>query len=479
MPKGGHKMNEKIRTSLTAAGNSITIDPDTGRVRVLNEALLRSHGIDSLVYLAVFGAPERQAVARWLIWETAQTLHIRPASIHDLYIGRGQDRLPHTFTTPAMNLRVMSYDLARAAFRAAIKARVGAFMFELSRSEMAHTDQRPAEYASVILAAAIKEGFHGPVFLQGDHFQVNARDYVTHTDAELSGLRNLIHESIRAGFYNIELDTSTLVNLTARTLDEQQRANYELCALLSDHIRSHQPPEVVVSIGGEIGEMSEQNSEVGELRVFMDGYRKRIRHTPGLSKLSVRVGTTAGGVVLPNGAIATIAVDFERLKELSTVARSEYALGGAAQHGASTLPQDAFHKFVHAGAIEAHLATAFQNLVYELLPAGLVSEIRAWVFANKAGERKPGDSDEQFFYKTRRMASGAFKKPLWNLREADRSYLRSVFEDRFALLYRQLGVEHTADTVANVVSVAELHKRLEDFSDQALSVGAGREPLEA
>ena len=57
-------MNERIRTSLTAAGNSITLDPDTGRVRVLNEALLRSHGIDSLVYLAVFGTPDRQAVAQ-------------------------------------------------------------------------------------------------------------------------------------------------------------------------------------------------------------------------------------------------------------------------------------------------------------------------------------------------------------------------------------------------------------------------------
>jgi fructose/tagatose bisphosphate aldolase len=352
-------------------------------------------------------------------------------------------------------------------------------MFELSRSEMQHTDQRPAEYTSVILAAAIKEGFRGPVFLQGDHFQVNARDYVKHTDSELAGLRNLIDESIHAGFLNIELDTSTLTNPNATTLADQQRSNYELCALLSDYIRTHQPPEVTISIGGEIGEGSERSSDVHELRAFMDGYRSRIRHTPGLSKLSVNVGTTQGGVVLPSGAIAAVSVDFERLKELSSIARREYAMGGAAQHGTSTLPQDAFHQFVTAGAIEVHLATAFQNLVFELLPAELVTEIRGWVFANKASERKPGDTDEQFFYKTRRQACGAFKKALWNLAETERSYIRSVFEDRFALLYRQLGVEHTADTVANVVNETEMHKRMDDFVPSATVATAGHGTIEA
>src|SRR5437870_1395868 len=107
-------MNELVRASLTAAANSIDIDADTGHVRARDETLLRSHGIDSLVFLAVFGSAERQAIARWLIWETAQALGIHPASIHELYSGHGHDRMPHHFTTPAMNLRALSYDLARA-----------------------------------------------------------------------------------------------------------------------------------------------------------------------------------------------------------------------------------------------------------------------------------------------------------------------------------------------------------------------------
>ncbi|MCL4507277.1 MAG: class II fructose-bisphosphate aldolase [Chloroflexi bacterium] len=456
-------MNELIRTALAASGDSIDIDGDTGRVRVKDETLLRSHGIDALVYLAVFGAPARQVVARWLIWETAQSLGIHPASIHELYIGRANDRLPHTFTTPAMNLRALSYDIARAAFRAALKAHVGAFMFELSRSEMAYTDQRPAEYTTCVLGAAIKEGYRGPVFLQGDHFQVHARNYIANTDAELSGLRDLIQESIRAGFYNIELDTSTLVDLTRPALEAQQRLNFELCALLSDYIRTHQPPKVDISIGGEIGEVGDKNSDIHELRVFMDSYRQHIRHQPGLSKLSVRVGTSPGGVVLPDGAIAAANVDFARLKELSTAARREYAMGGAVLHGASSLPQSEFHRFVEAGAIELHLATGFQNLLFDHLPGNLATDIYGWLFSRVAGERKPGDTDRQFIYKTRRLANGPFKKQVWNISDFERAEIRRLFEDHFTSLYTALGVNDTAATVANIVATHHIHKRLQDF----------------
>ncbi len=456
-------MSELIRTALAATGNSIGIDADTGHVGVLDEVLLRSHGIDALVYLAVFGSPQRQAVARWLIWETAQALSIRPASIHDLYIGRGHDRLPHTFTTPAMNLRAMSYDVARAAFNAAIRHKVGAFIFELSRSEMTYTDQRPAEYTSVILAAAIKEGYRGPVFLQGDHLQVNAKNYVAHTDVELNGLRHLINECIHAGFYNIELDTSTLADMTKATQDEQQHANVELCVSLSDYIRTHQPPNVVIAIGAEIGETSARNSDLNDLHAFMDHFKHRIHHHPGLSKLSVRAGTSPGGVVMPDGSVALMTVDFETLSELSNAARREYAMGGVAQHGASTLPLEVLNRFVTSGAIEVHLATAFQNMLFEQLPSALVTEMYDWLFLHAANERKPSDTDRQFIYKARRLATGPFKKLMWNISDFEKAEIRREFEGYFTRLFEGLGVTDTTGTVASVVSTHEQHKKVEDF----------------
>ena len=132
--------------------------------------------MDGLIREAVFGEAESKAAARWLIWETAQALGIRPASIHDFYMADRPRRHRRTFTVPAINLRMLAYDSARAVFRAAGKLDAGAFIFEIARSEIGYTDQRPAEYAASVLAAAIREGWRGPVFIQGDHFQTRRKN---------------------------------------------------------------------------------------------------------------------------------------------------------------------------------------------------------------------------------------------------------------------------------------------------------------
>lgn len=138
-------------------------------------------------------------------------------------------------------------------------------------------------------------------------------------------------------------------------------------------------------------------------------------------------------------------------------------MGGAVQHGASTLPEEAFGKFVQAGAIEVHLATAFQQIAYANLPRALNDEITQWLFKNAADERKPGDTDEQFLHKTRKKATGAFKKELWSLPEADRARVRDALQQRFSMLFNRLNVERTKAIVESFVTVREVHKRPEDF----------------
>jgi len=69
------------------------------------------------------------------------------------------------FTVPAINLRSMTYDLARAIFRSAAKIDTSAFVFEIARSEIGYTFQPPIEFASMVMAAAIKENYRGPVFI--------------------------------------------------------------------------------------------------------------------------------------------------------------------------------------------------------------------------------------------------------------------------------------------------------------------------
>lgn len=371
------------------------------------------------------------------------------SSINDFYFGRGKGEFSG-FTVPAINLRALTYDLARAIFRVAKRNNSGAFIFEIAKSEMGYTNQPPCEYSAVILAAAIKEQYSGPVFVQGDHFQVNAKKFKENPEKELDGLRALIEEAISSGFYNIDIDSSTLVDLAQSSVKKQQYQNFESCAKLTQFIRRIEPKGITVSVGGEIGEVGHKNSTPEELRVFMEGYKERLRKgLTGISKISVQTGTSHGGVVLPDGTIAQVALDFDTLKTLSNIARSEFGLAGAVQHGASTLPSSAFHKFVECETAEVHLATEFQNMMYESkhFPVELKEKIYEWLKVNAAEERKEGETDEQFFYKTRKKALGAFKRDIMGLSDSVRDSIANEIEEKFDFLFKQLNVVHKKELV--------------------------------
>ena len=431
-----------------------------GRVTVHDEAALASPAMDKLVYTAVFGEPEERDDARWLIWEIGQAIGVQAWSIHDLYLARGRGETGG-FTVPAMNIRGMVYDTARSLFRAAVKLKVGALIVEIARSEIAYTDQRPSEYVAVMLAAAMREGFRGPVFIQGDHFQVSAKKFAVDPVTEVNGVKQLAREAIAAGFYNIDVDTSTLVDLSKPTLKEQQRTNYEQAVELALTVRQLQQEGVTISIGGEIGEVGTQNSTVEELETYMDGFNetlmKRSRGTEGLSKISVQSGTTHGGVVLADGSIADVKIDFDTLARLSKVAREKYGLAGAVQHGASTLPDSAFHNFPRTETAEIHLATNFQTMLYDNIPEGLREEIYEWLRQNAKDERKPTDTDQQFFYKTRKKALGPFKKRLWDLSPDVKAKLARAYEEKFSFLFTQLAVVDTREIVDRFVKPVEQH----------------------
>jgi fructose-bisphosphate aldolase, class II len=432
-----------------------------GTVTVSDARRLAGPHIDSLVRQAVFGDEDERADARWLIWEIAQAVGIFPASIHDLYIARGKGAYSDV-TVPAINVRGMAYDTARAIFRAANKLNAGAFVLEIARSEIAYTDQRPGEYASVMLAAAIREGFRGPLFIQGDHFQISAKKFATNPDQEAGAVKQLAVEAVAAGFYNIDIDTSTLVDLSRPTLAEQQRVNVEQCTDIAAFVRGLQPAGVVVSLGGEIGEVGTENSTPEELRAYMDGFNdlldRKSPGTEGLSKVSVQSGTSHGGIVLPDGSIKEVAIDFGTLGRLSDMAREEYGLAGAVQHGASTLPDELFHKFPPTGTCEIHLATNFQNMLYDHMPESLRMEIYAWLSENTIDERKPSDTDEQFFYKTRKKALGPFKRKIWDMPADARATLAKAYDEKFGFLFTQLNLRDTRELVAKHVHPPMQHR---------------------
>lgn len=430
------------------------VEVKDGHVHVVDPTVLATSKTDALVQKAVFGDAAERDNARWLLWEIGQAVGVRSASIHDLYLARGRGECSG-FTVPAMNIRGRAYDTMRSVFRVAIKRNAGAFIFEIARSEIAYTDQRPAEYMAVAIAAALREGFRGPLFIQGDHFQVNAKKYAADPKTEVDSVKMLAREGLAAGFYNIDVDTSTLVDLSKPTLAEQQKLNVDVGVEIASFVRQNEPKGVTVSLGGEIGEVGTTNSTVPELRAFMDGFNTRLNEVmpgaAGLSKISVQSGTSHGGVVLPDGSIADVKLDFKTLADLSTAARDEYQIGGAVQHGASTLPDGAFNNFPKTGTIEIHLATNFQNMMYDHLPAELRAEIYAWLAINAKDERKATDSEEQFIYKTRKKALGPFKRQCWNIPAAAAQALDAAYDAKFDFLFDQLGIGNTAPLVAKYV----------------------------
>jgi fructose/tagatose bisphosphate aldolase len=452
---------ESVEALTAAVGSVARIDADSITVTGSPAPEL----IDRLAQTAALGAtPEIKGTARWIIRALAAARGVTPASIHDLYIAMGKGQAGG-FTVPAMNLRMMTYDTARAVFRAAAACGAGAFIFEIARSEIGYTEQRPHEYAASVLAAALREGHTGPVFFQGDHVQVNAKKYGSADRVkELDTLKTLIREEMAAGFYNIDIDTSTLVDLDKATLEEQQQVNCDLCADFTAFIRAHEPKGVTISVGGEIGEVGGKNSDVHELHAFMKGYLKalaaRDKALVGISKISVQTGTAHGGFVAADGKVRTdVKLDLKALEELSSVARSDYGLGGAVQHGASTLPADAFDAFPKAGACEIHLATDFQNMVYEhpAFPAALKDEMYAWVREHAAEERKPNDTEQQFIYKARKKAIGPFKPRVWTLDAETRAKIGASLQERFAFLMSKLNIGGTTGPVAEFVTPAEAH----------------------
>ena len=415
---------------------------------------------DSILYQAVFEKDEnRKKAYLGAIKEIAKEEGVIPSSIQELYEEMGKNY--PGFTVPAINLRGLTYDVARALFRKALELDVGAFVLEIARSEIDYTSQRPLEYAAVVMAAALKEGWKGPVFIQGDHFQFSRKSYDKSPEQEANYLNGLVKEAVEAEFYNLDIDASTLVDLTKPTVKEQQRPNFEKTAELAGLIRTIEPKGITVSIGGEIGEIGGKNSTPGEFRAFLDGFREVFKGGAGLSKISVQTGTTHGGVVLPDGTLAKVKIDFDTLGALSRLAREEYGMAGCVQHGASTLPEEAFDMFPKVGAAEIHLATGFQNMIYDSpsLPNAFREEVYGFVKKEFAGERKEGETEEQFIYSTRKKALGSLKRKFWDLPGEAKSQIMKELEERFALLFHKLKVVGTKKYVQE--NVKPLHIRHE------------------
>lgn len=436
-----------------------------GRLNITNQADFRKL-VKSIAENAIFNDNEMlKNTARSIIWEASIALGCPSASIHNLYMARAENVYKNQ-TIPAINIRGLTFDVARTIFKTLMKHNSKSAIFEIARSEIGYTFQRPAEYTASVLAAAIAEGYSGPVFLQGDHFQVGLKKWKTDPKAEVDAVNALIREAIEAGFYNIDIDASTLVDLDQPTVVEQQRNNFEVTAELLQTVRECEPAGVTISVGGEIGEVGGKNSTKEELVAYLEGVQQKIRTSgkpiTGLSKISVQTGTSHGGVPLPDGTVAKVKLDFNVLSSLGEECRNRFHIGGVVQHGASTLPEEAFDHFPKNQTLEVHLATGFQNVILDSknFPQDLKAKIYGWLDKNCSDEKKEGQTDEQFYYKTRKKGFGPFKKELWMLSEGVKGSLMDELARVFDMMFTKLGIVGNAELIDKYIKPNPPHKNI-------------------
>ena len=151
-------------------------------------------------------------------------------------------------------------------------------------------------------------------------------------------------------------------------------------------------------------------------------------------------------------------LDFDTLQQLSEAARKEYGMAGAVQHGASTLPDEAFDNFPKCGTAEVHLATAFQNMIYDspFFPQPLRDKIYDYIRKDLSSEKGAKDTDEQFIYKTRKKGFGPFKKDMWNLPPDVLKGIGKELEEKFYFIFEKLAVFNTKEVTAKFVKPVDV-----------------------
>lgn len=389
--------------------------------------------------MALGPAAERHSLSRALAARSRE-LGVWPASIAPVYAGIASSRFA-PMTVPAMNLRGLTYHLARAAWRAALRRDAAPVIFELAPVEAEIGKQSFGEFAAMVLAAAAREGYRGPVFLQADHVEVHELGA-----PEMDGARRLCAEVVEAGFLQVDIDAAALA-IDADTPDDRQAANAAATAELAGQLHGLDPTVVV---GGEVGEIGGANTSIADLRAFLGAVAAHRSQWGGsLGKVSVQTGTQHGGVVLADGSFGTMTVDFAVAAELARVARESFGLPGVVQHGASTLTTEQLGRLAGAGVHEVHLATAIQNVVLEhrALPAELLDRMRSEL-AGASGAPEGGHgakmadglTAEQFWIANRWHAWGVFKPELWGLSESILVQLRDAAETWFDRTFVALGL---------------------------------------
>ena len=277
-------------------------------------------------------------------------------------------------------------------------------------------------------------------------------------------IRKACRDAIAAGYRNIDIDSSTLVDLSLPNVDEQQQVNYTRAAELTALIRELEPAGVTISVGGEIGEVGKANSTPEELRAYLDGFRRALDgFRPGAHRREQgerRDGHHARRRAAPRrrgGRGEARLRDDPRPRRGGSVVRARRRRPARREHAARTRCSTASRRS-RPPRSTSRRASRTPSTSIRRSRRTLHREIESWCFANAADERKDGQTDQQFVYTTRKKAIGPFKRQLWDLPTKD-AILASQAE-KIGYLYDQLRVTGRGRILDGRVVAPEEHRPL-------------------
>ena len=86
---------------------------------------------------------------------------------------------------------------------------------------------------------------------------------------------------------------------------------------------------------------------------------------------------------------------------------------------------------------------------------------------HNADERKPTQTDAQFYYSTRKKAIGPFKPEMWALGMDEKTALYAALEAQFKFFYEKLNVVNTRSLVDSIVKPVEYHQPMPESARAA------------
>lgn len=440
------EVKDLIGKSCTLEGEKIS--------SITDQNLLR----DEIIYTLQFNASvsdnkEVKKASIYWINQIAEALDIKSGSNHDFYSAKTGGEYQF-FTVPAINARMVSFHKVRAAVKTAKAMNLPHIIFELALSEVGYTGQGKNEYAALVKAAYISLGLENEtVYVQADHYQLDPKKYADDSAAELQRIKDAITKAIENGVYNIDIDTSKFETADLDKSDrENQQENARLTAELLHFIRQYEAEydlPCTISVGGEVGEVGGENTKYPQVGAYLEMLKENLEDlgsgsVKGLDKVSINVGSAHGGVLGPDGQpLDSVPLDFTAHHDLYMLGKDPMNEGKhvlPVQHGASTLPKKYFSLFpaMHVG--EIHLATGYQNIVWEVLEKEdqeLYAKMKDLTF-EKFGEKISKHKTEAIgFMKERKRVTEFFKRDLLlsNAMPAVEKALEQEFAEIFYSLY--------------------------------------------